>query len=122
MYDPPPGFDDLLFDAGGLAPPPDPPEGYQELEVEGVGIVHARPPLPNAAGALAMAANSKIPTTAQVDYLTLMVRNHLAPGELARVLVGQMCGDYPSDAVQQIAKAVCTWGTARPTRRSSPSR
>lgn len=119
MYDPPPGYDDLMFDAGGDAPPVDPV--YRELDVPGVGIVLARPPLPNAAGALAMAARANITAMAQVDYLGLFVRNHLAPGEVARLLFGQMDGRFPADTIQQVAKAVSTWGTARPTRRSSRS-
>lgn len=117
MYDPPPGYDDLFFDAGGDAPPLDPK--YSELEVPGVGTVLARPPMPNAAGALAMAARSNIEVTSQVDYLGLFVRNHLAPGEMARLLFGQMDGRFPTDTIQQVAKAVSVWGTARPTRRSS---
>lgn len=121
MYDPPDGYLDILYDSGGETLPA-PPDGYHDLDVPKVGVVHARPPLPNAAGALAMAANAKIDPMSQLNYLTLMVRNHLAPGELERVLVGQMDGRFPADAVQQIAKAVCTWGTARPIRRSSRSR
>lgn len=118
MNELPDGHADLLHDCD-RSPTPAPPDGYRALEVEGVCTVMARPPMPNAAGALAMAANSKIELEAQVAYLALMVRNHLAPGELERVLVGQMNGQYPADSVQLIARAVCTWGTARPTRRSS---
>ncbi|UAW09011.1 hypothetical protein SEA_CALAMITOUS_40 [Mycobacterium phage Calamitous] len=117
MYDPPPGYDDLMHDCGGDDPPVDPV--YRELEVPGIGTVRARPPMPNAVGALAMAARSGIDPVRQVDYLGLFVRNHLAPGEVERLLVGQMEGQYPTDTIQQVAKAVSVWGTARPTRRSS---
>lgn len=117
MYEPPPGYEDIFHDAGGDDPPVD--AVYRELEVPGVGTVLARPPLPNAAGALAMAARANIEVTAQVDYLGLFVRNHLAPGEVERLLFGQMDGRFPTDTIQQVAKAVSVWGTARPTRRSS---
>lgn len=117
LHEPPDGYEDLLYDSGGDLPVKH--EGYRELDVPTVGIVMARPPMPNAAGALAMAANAKIDSISQLNYLTLMVRNHLAPGELERILVGQMNSQYPADSVHQIARAVCTWGTARPTRRSS---
>lgn len=120
MHEPPDGYEDLLHDSGGDVPRPA-TSGFRELDVPTVGVVLARPPLPNAAGALAMAANAKIDGMSQLNYLTLMIRNHLAPGELERILVGQMNSQYPADAVQQIARAVCTWGTARPTRRSSRS-
>jgi hypothetical protein len=92
---------------------------FDDLDVEGVGPVSARRPMPNAIPALASAANSKIDAQARVDYLVLFVRNHLAPGELERIYHGMITGDTPSDSVERIARAVATWGTARPTLPSS---
>lgn len=118
-FSPPPGYDDFLDDAE-RTPVPDPQ--YEELDVPGVGVVRARRPLPNSAPALAMAANSRIKDVAKLDYLALFARNHLAPGELERILIAQMTEDMPSDAVMVIARSIACWGTARPTRRSSRSR
>lgn len=87
-----------------------------------MGVVRARRPMPNATYALASAANSKIAINAQMDYLVLFVRNHLADGELERVYHEMITGDMPPDALERIARSVATWGTARPTSPSSPSR
>jgi len=117
-YEPPEGWDDALDDAANH-PTPDIPGQYQPLEVDEVGTVMCRRPMPNAAAALAMAANSKIDDVGKVDHLGLFLRNHMQPGEEARVLVGMMRGEFPADAMHRVARAVSTWGTARPTRRSS---
>jgi hypothetical protein len=118
MFDPPPGDADMLGDAehADVAP-----VRYSDLDIEDVGVVRARRPLPNAVPALAMAANAKLDIGARADYLVLFVRNHLAPGELERVYVEMITGDMPADAVERIARAVATWGTARPTQPSSRS-
>lgn len=118
MYDPPPGYADLEGDAA-TGPSSD---RFDDLTVEGVGVVRARRPMPNATHALAMAANSDIDPSARVDYVVLFARNHLAPGELERIYHGMITGDTPADSVERIARAVATWGTARPTSPSSPSR
>ena len=117
MVSTPPGFTDLLDDAerSPLTGP------YEKLDVDGVGVVLARRPMPGSAAALAQAANSEIPLERKLDYLGLFARNHLAPGEIERILVAQMQSKMPSDAVQVIARSIATWGTARPTRRSSRS-
>lgn len=115
MFDPPPGYDDMVGDAD-LFPAT---SSYAELDVPGVGTVQARRPLPNAIPALAMAANAKIELTSRADYLVLFVRNHLAPGELERTYVEMITGSHPPDTIERIARAVATWGTARPTQPSS---
>lgn len=118
MYDPPPGYEDALADcAVAVCPPP----SYQPVEVAGVGTVSARRPLPNSVAALAMAANSKIALTSRLDYLVLFVRNHLQPGEMERLYVQMITGDCPPDTMERVARAVATWGTARPTQPSSRS-
>ena len=117
MYDPPPGYDDLLSDAE-YAPSS---SSFAELDVGGVGTIWARRPMPNALAALAMAANSKIDISSRADYLVLFVRNHLDEDELERIYVEMITGDLPTDTIERIARAVATWGTARPTRPSSRS-
>ncbi len=118
MYDPPPGYADMEGDAD-IAPSS---TRFHNLDVDGVGVVRARRPMPNAVPALAAAANSDLDAQARVDYLVLFVRNHLDDGELERIYHGMITGDTPSDSIERIARAVATWGTARPTSPSSPSR
>lgn len=115
MYDPPPGYDDMLGDADGV----DVHGPFLPLEVDEVGTIQARRPLPRSVPALAMAANSKIAVKSRSDYLVLFVRNHLDEGEIERIYYEMITGDMPPDAVERIARAVATWGTARPTQPSS---
>lgn len=115
MYDPPPGYEDLLGDCEHAPSSPH----FCTLEVAGVGAVRARRPMPNATAALAMAANAKIDLTSRADYLVLFVRNHLDEGELERLYVEMITQDLPTDSVERVARAVATWGTARPTQPSS---
>jgi hypothetical protein len=122
MYDPPPGFDDCESDADDHPTP----EGtrYHEIDVEGVGLIHARKPLPNAIPALAGAANAKIKPQRRIDHLDIFVQNHLVPGEFEALLARMMDPDehMPADAMLRVSRAIATAGTARPTRRSSISR
>ena len=117
MYDPPPGHADLEGDCAH-APFAD---RFEDLDVEGIGVVQARRPMPNAVHSLAMAVNSQIEPPARMDYMILFVRNHLGEGELERIYHGMMTGDTPADSIERIARAVATWGTARPTSPSSRS-
>lgn len=122
MYDPPPGHIDCESDGEDHPTPPDHP--YRELEVDGVGILHARKPLPNAIPALAGAANSKITAQSRIDYLDVFVQNHLAEGEFEGLLARMMDPDLdmPPDTMLRVSRAIATVGSARPTRRSSTSR
>ncbi|MBV9869129.1 MAG: hypothetical protein JO214_00660 [Frankiaceae bacterium] len=122
MYDPPPGYPDCESDAEDFPTPED--RHYRELEVEGVGVLHARKPLPNAIPALAGAANSKVSGQSRIDYLNIFIQNHLAPGEY-EVLLAKMLDpetDLPEDAVLRVSRAIATAGSARPTVPSSISR
>lgn len=110
MFDPPPGYDDMLGDAETSAYS----ERYEPLVVPDVGVVTARRPRPNAVAALAMSASPTLPDSTRTDYLVLFVRNHLHPDELERVYVAMMIGDAPSNSIDRIARAIATWGTARP--------
>lgn len=117
MFDPPPGYDDLLGDAELVTAT----GRFTDLDVPKVGVVQARRPMPNAVAALAMAANSQIDVESRTDYLVLFVRNHLGDGELERIYFEMITGDCPADSIERIARAVATWGTARPTLPSSHS-
>ncbi|AKF14299.1 hypothetical protein SEA_VINCENZO_37 [Mycobacterium phage Vincenzo] len=118
LYEPPPGFDDCEADADAAPTPASWP--YHELEVEGVGTLHARRPLPNAIPNLAGAARAKIKPQARIDHLDLFVQNHLAEGEFETLLARMMTeDDMPPDAMLRVSRAIATAGTARPTRRSS---
>lgn len=116
MYEPPPGFDDLIGDADGA------PTGYVTLEVPGVGEVSARRPLANALANLSMSASPKLTPQSRNDYATLFLQAHLGPGEYARLLHGLMMEEHPPDTVDRVVQAISTMGTARPTSPSSRSR
>lgn len=116
MYDPPPGYADMEAD-GENAPAVINPT-YHELEVEGVGVIHARRPLPNSVPALAGAANAKISDRSRLDHLTLFIQNHLDPGEFVGLLAQMTdpeAADMPEDAMLRVSRAIATAGTARPT-------
>jgi len=122
LYDPPAGYDDCESDGEDNPTPPGHP--YRELVVDEVGTFHARKPLPNAIPVLAGAANSKVGPQSRVDYLTVFIQNHLAPGEYEELMARMMDPDevMPDDAVLRLSRAIATEGSARPTRRSSSSR
>lgn len=122
MPEPPPGFIDCESDAEDHPTPPGHP--YREIDVPGVGIIHARKPLPNAIPAIAGAANAKIKPESRIDHLDIFVQNHLADGEFEALLAKMMDPDKdtPPDTMLRVSRAIATAGTARPTRRSSTSR
>jgi hypothetical protein len=115
VYEPPSGLDDMIGDADQWECWERNPPKYRDLEVEGVGTVRARRPMVNSIPALAMAANADIEAQSRGDYVVLFVRNHLAEGELERIYVEMITGVAPADSIGRIARAVATWGTARPT-------
>jgi len=119
MYEPPPSYIDCETDAENAPTPPGHP--YHEIEVEGVGIFHARRPTPNAIPALAGAANAKVSPQRRVDHLDIFVQNHLADGEFEALLARMMDPDedMPPDAMLRVSRAIATAGTARPTVPSS---
>ena len=121
MYDPPPGYVDCESDAEDHPTPPI--KGYHEIDVAGVGVFHARKPLPNAIPALAGAANPKVSNASRIDYLTIFVQNHLAEGEPEKLLARMLDPDedLPEDAMLRVSRAIATAGTARPTVPSSTS-
>jgi hypothetical protein len=110
MFDPPPGYVDMLGDAETAAYS----ELYETLVVTDVGVLTARRPRPNAIAALAMSATPSQLDISRADYIVMFVTNHLHPDELERVYVAMMIGNAPSDSIDRIARAIATWGTARP--------
>jgi hypothetical protein len=122
MFSPPPGYEDCEADADrfdealaemtGL----DKTRHFHELNVPGVGLVHARRPMPNAIPALAGAANAKITAQSRLDYLDIFIQNHLKPGEFEDLLVRMITDDdMPPDTMLRVSRAIATNGTARPT-------
>lgn len=116
MFEPPPGYVDFASDAEDAA---EPTGRFRDLLVDDVGVVSARKPIPRSASNLAAAWNSKASGTAQLAALKRFVQSHLADGEWARLIAGMEDGQLPADSVELVARAVATWGTARPTRPSS---
>lgn len=114
MFDPPPGYDDMAGDAEdhpAVGP-------YRELMVEGVGVVKARKPLPNAIPVLASAVQAKIKKAERQHHMLRFVRTHLADGELERIgeaMLDDDTGSIDPNATQLIAQAIAGWGTPRPT-------
>lgn len=106
LFDPPPGFDDLLGDCDAAA-------GFHPLEVDGVGTVLARKPLPNALGDLAMSQNPTITPELRSYHASRFTQNHLAEGEYTRLLTGMLDDDLPAGSTDTVSQALATWGTAR---------
>lgn len=112
-HQPPPGFDDMQGDADDFPSPDDGP--WHPLTVEGVGVIQARKPMPNAIPTLAAAANSRLSDAKRTGFHVRFVRTHVAPGEADRLLIGMATGEFPHDAYSLVSNAIATWGTARPT-------
>jgi hypothetical protein len=115
VFDPPPGYADMEGDAA-TAPHS---ENYETLDVPEVGAVQARRPRPNAIPALVAASIAPATGTERRDQTVRFVYAHLGEGELERIYVAMMIGEAPADSIERIARAVATWGTARPTSPSS---
>lgn len=118
MFSPPTGYVDCEADADiDQERRGDVETKYREIDIPGVGLIHARRPLPNAIPALSNAANAKIAANSRVDYLVIFVQNHLAPGEAADLLARMLDPDtdLPSDTMLRVSRAIATAGTARPT-------
>ena len=110
MFDPPPGYDDMIGDAANAPFAAQ----YEPVLVPEVGVLTARRPMPRAAAGLAMAANSALTDTARADYLVLFVNDHVHPDEMERVYFAMMSDEAPANSIELIARKLATWGTARP--------
>jgi len=114
MWEPPPGFKDLLGDADRWTPSVD--DAFEELEVPIVGVIHARRPRPVSVAKLSMVNNRKVKPEDQKRYFDSFVIDHIGQDEFERIALELMMSttNYEVDALQRIARAVATWGTARP--------
>lgn len=113
----PPGYDDMFGDAvrAGFDGP------YHDLQVDGVGVIQSRNPIPGSAAVLAKAVRSKANDQEKLAYFTLFVRNHIGAEQHAHLLEKMMLGKAPADTMTRIVEAITTGGTARPTKPSSHS-
>jgi hypothetical protein len=88
---------------------------FKVLDVPGVGTFSARRPRPPAVAVLAMASNPKADTAGRHDFVTRFVEDHLDPDQFVDLLTGMVGDRYSSDdAFGRVARALATWGTARP--------
>lgn len=110
MFEPPPGYEDMLADAEESIYS----SAWVNLDVPQIGTVKARRPLPDGAALLAMAANPKIGHAKQVEYLMRFVNHHVSAEDVERVYFAMMMDEMPADAVERLSRAVATWGTSRP--------
>lgn len=110
MFEPPPGYDDMLADADESIYT----SAWVTFEVPQLGEIKARRPMPDAAAQLAMAANPKIGHSKQIEHLMRFVSDHVAAEDLERLSFAMMMDEAPADSLEKLARAVATWGTARP--------
>lgn len=87
---------------------------YTALTVAGVGPVVARKPMPAAIPLIAGSVNAEVPDKRRPEYAARFVQTHLGDGEWERIHEAMLDDAAPDTAVQDIAAAVATWGTARP--------
>ncbi|WP_254427430.1 DUF7240 domain-containing protein [Mycolicibacterium fortuitum] len=113
MWEPPPGFDDILGDAQILGPHSG---DYAVLTVPDIGQVRALRPRPDAVAHLAMMVNPKAEPQTQQQYSSLFVRDHLQRDDHERILTDMVTADddAPDNPLGAIVRALATWGTARP--------
>lgn len=110
MFDPPPGYVDLLGDAAHAPSLGEP----TVLDVPGVGTVLASRARPASIAELAMAANPDLEMRHRQEHLARFVGDHLAAGEYERLTVEMIDGDLPDDTFFRVGRAIATHGTARP--------
>lgn len=110
MFEPPPGYEDMLADAEESIYS----SAWVNLDVPKIGTVRARRPMPDGAALLAMAANPKIGHTKQVEFMMRFVNTHVATEDIERVYFAMMMDEMPADSIERLSRAVATWGTARP--------
>lgn len=121
MIELPPGYVDMEADAELSDRLPHP---YRAVEVDGVGPVQFRPPLPAAVPALASAVRADVKDATRRAAMTRFLLTHLAPGEWDRIAARMLDpdDDIADDAEQRVVHAIAGWGTARPTGPSATSR
>ena len=110
MYQPPPGYLDLLGDAELYAPT----GTFLDLDVPQVGTVSAQRPRAWATGMIAMSANPEVAGVDRTGYQIQFVETHIGSDEMERIYFEMMTDQLPSDAIDKVARALSVWGTARP--------
>jgi hypothetical protein len=110
VFDPPPGFDDLLADAETCGARGE----LSTLHIEDFGDIQARRPTPRSAAALAMSVNRKALPETRGSYQQLFVADHLADTRFVELLVDMLEGRAPDDALFLLCRGIATWGTSRP--------
>lgn len=79
-----------------------------------IGAVQAVRPGAAGIATLAMSSNPDASPQERLNYLVRFVADHIDPADLERIYFDMMVGSLASDAVERIARALATWGTARP--------
>ena len=77
-------------------------------------MIQARKPQPASVAYLAMSACPETTGNEQLSNLVRFADTHAGPGEMERIYLAMMAEKLPPTAVEMIARAVATWGTARP--------
>lgn len=112
MYEPPPGYGDMVGDASDVVPPI---PRYRTLFVDDkVGEVQALKPMPTAVPTLAMAGRDKATEDDRLNYLVMFVLDHIGEDEYERLVLEQMTLGRPQDTIGRVARALLLWGTERP--------
>lgn len=87
---------------------------YTVLDIPEVGPVKARRPMPDAVALLAMASNPKIAAQDRLNYIVRFARRHIDEADLEQVFLDMMLDRLPANTIELVARALATWGTARP--------
>lgn len=109
-FDPPPGYADFFGDAELF--PGDDRYGY--VDVPRVGGLRFRHLTPASGVHLVRAASGRFNDTARSDAMMALVSSHVPEEELGRIAEAMMDGAGVEDSTLRIARAITTWGTARP--------
>lgn len=110
LHPPPPGYIDLLSDAEDIQPT----GTYRPLDIPGIGTLQARKPGPSSVASLALSASPSHPGLERTDHLIQFVSMHLTPDSLEQLYLDMMLSKAPAEGVETVARAIATWGTARP--------
>lgn len=118
MYEPPSSVIDLESDAEET-----PITGsFRPLEISGYGTISARKPQPAAVAMIAAAVRSKASAEFRNEALVMFIQAHMSADDFGEMMRRQITGEVPDRfSVGDVAEALATWGTARPTKPSRRS-
>lgn len=118
MYEPPSSVVDFEADAEDVPPT----SSFRPLEIKGYGTVAARKPQPAAVAMIAAAVNSKASAEFRNEALVMFVQVHLSPEDFSEMMRRQIMSEVPAGfSIGDVAEALATWGTSRPTKPSRRS-